>query len=120
MRLRGIPVKGSIPAVNRQGRVSLDRISSMRAATRTGFTFVGGHVGSISRNPQQSTKDSFTPHVTAPDPKVAKMRQTFQAAATNLANQFEALRQMAEDVGEMTEVEFWEAAIARLKGKDNS
>jgi len=97
----------AIPPANRQKTRGYP--SSMRAAARTGFTFVGGHVGSLS---QQSAEEQFTPHVVARDPGVAEARHAYQAALAYLAKSFESLCQSAENIAEK---DFWQASLARLR-----
>lgn len=96
MKLRAIPLANRNPS----------RLSSMRAATRVGMTFVGGHVGSISRPAESDI---------VANKRVAEMRREYRAAIDVLARKFEALCQAAESAGEITEVQFWQAAIEQLR-----
>lgn len=93
----------SIPPANR----SPSRLSSMRAATHVGMTFIGGHVGSISR-----PAESVGYNIIAADKRVAEMRREYRAAIDILAGRFEALCRAAESD---TEVQFWQAAIEQLR-----
>ncbi len=106
----------SIPPANRQRRARSSLIaSSMRAATRTGFIFVGSHAHHLVGQ-EQSANDQPVHHrsyrVIAPDPKVVEMRRGFQMALASLAEQFEILCHAAEEAGE---IEFWQRALAHLR-----
>lgn len=104
MKLRSIP-----PANRRTNR--LDRLSSMAAATHTGFTFVGDGIGSANAR-QEADQDTFAPRVIAPDPLVAETRRLYREAMARLAGQLEGLIETAEG---LAEVEFWQAALDRLQ-----
>jgi hypothetical protein len=82
----------------------------MRAATRTGFVFAGQHAAT-----PKSPKNDFVPHITAPDLAAIGIRKEFRAALLALSERLEALRQAAEDAGELGEAQFWQAGIERLK-----
>ncbi len=86
----------------------------MAAATRTGFTAVGIHMGTTS-DQQRPHEGHFTPRVVVPDAKVIEGRRAFRAAIDTLEAQLDILRQAAVTVGEMAEARFWEEAIARLR-----
>lgn len=91
----------SIPPQNR--RRSLNTISSMRAATRTGFTFVGGQAG------PKSAATTFQPKVVRPDPQ----KEIYLQAIQSLAKKLDELIACATELGE---IEFWQARRNQLKG----
>lgn len=65
-------------------------------------------VGAISR-PAERVK------LIEANKRVAEMRREYRAAIDTLAEKFATLCQAAESAGEMTEVQFWRAAIGRLR-----
>ncbi len=91
----------SIPPQNR--RRSLNALSSMRAATRSGFVFVG------SQAVQTARKQSW---VIPPDPKAKQQREYMWKGLHQMAEYIEkqiAAAEMPEEVA------FWQAALTRLK-----
>ena len=58
------------------GKARKPAISSMRAATRSGYTFVGGRIGSASR----PSSREYKPNVIMPRPEVRQAREAFQEA----------------------------------------
>jgi len=79
----------------------------MRAATRTGFVFVGAHVGPDKLD--VSVGNQFQPRVVPSNPQRPQYQQSLLALAKNL----EALIASAT---ESAEIEFWRRQLARLKG----
>jgi len=71
-KIRGIPVKGSIPPANRRRSPS-----SMRAATLSGLIFVGPAMGSARRQPDGETE--YKPNVIKPNPDAQKARQAIRS-----------------------------------------
>ena len=95
----------SIPPANRQ---PLRRISSMRAATATGFVMVGRQT-----NRQSAPAESkFQPKIVPPNPEVREQREMYYKAVQALARQLEELLTDAIDPGEIT---FWQKKLNQLK-----
>ena len=105
---RLMPRLRSIPPANRGSR-SRDRVSSMRAASRVGMTFVGGSIGSAGGGRQ--THSDFTVEVKKPDPAMSQMREAFRDAYQRMVEQIEALLAMAEEEGEN---DYWAGELERL------
>ena len=95
----------SIPPANRQ---PLRRLSSMRAATATGFTAIGAQ----SRQPVTST---FRPNIVRPDPQKQGQKEIYYKAIQSLTKQLEELIASAE---EPAEAAYWTQQLAKLKGVD--
>ena len=91
MRLSSIP-----PANRRPG--GLARLSSMRAATHVGLTFVGSQAGRAAR---AAPEDKFIPRVIAPDKAHQALRRAV-AAARSARTKFwkEELARWVEDFPE--------------------
>ena len=96
----------SIPPANRQP-LRVRRLSSMRAATATGFTMVGAQ----SRQPE--TSSTFRPNIVRPAPQRQGQREIYLQAIRSLANQLDELIAAAAEPGEL---EFWQARRSQLKG----
>jgi hypothetical protein len=86
----------SIPPANR-------RVSSMRAATRTGKVFVG----SADRGGQE--KSTFRPLVIKPDPEVQQMRKA-------LVKRLWDTELLEDEAAEPEEAAYWRDIIERLRG----
>ncbi len=95
----------SIPPQNRQQ--SLDRFSSMRAASRSGFIFVGSHAAQFT--PTQRYKQT---RAIPPDPKVKQSHEQIHKALCQLATWIGEQITTAETPEELS---FWQAALTRLK-----
>ena len=92
MRLR------SIPPANRRSH-SLACLSSMRAATHIGMTFVGAQAG--GRAGRAAPEDKFTPRVIAPDKAHQALRRAVAAAMVEKAKFWEEeLARWVEDFPE--------------------
>ncbi|MDP2362435.1 MAG: hypothetical protein Q8M94_01560 [Ignavibacteria bacterium] len=83
----------------------------MRAATRTGFTFVGGHVGSAQAT--APAKNNFQPKVIRPDLQAQEQKKFRYKAFQLLAKSLNELMTTATDE---REIQFWQEHITRLKG----
>ena len=95
----------SIPPANRQ---PLRRISSMRAATATGFVMVGRQM-----NHQSAPAESkFQPKIVPPNPEVREQREMYYKAVQALARQLEELLADSSDPGEIS---FWQTRLDQLK-----
>jgi len=96
------PPGGSIPPANRRRPSRLDRVSSLRAATLSGFIFVGSQ---RNQSPNQSiqTRD-FKPHVIKSDSQARKITEAFRKAIAEkerwLADELASLREEGLDVSE--------------------
>lgn len=76
----------SIPPANRRGPT---RLSSMRAATASGFIFVGQH----SR--PHTAQDDFHPHVIVPDQEERRTREVYRET---MAAYRERIRELITDL----------------------
>lgn len=103
----------SIPPANRhtsRRRIPLNTISSLRAATRTGFTFVGGQVGSAQPNAPE--KNDFRPKVSLPDLQYQKQKEEYHKSLQILAKSTNDLLVSATEPGEIA---FWQSWLKRLE-----
>ena len=100
----------SIPPANRR---PLRRLSSMRAATATGFTMVGGQSRLLTQTSQPAPADSYQPKVVRPNPQKEKQRQIFYAA---LHEKIVRIRELLALATEPEETLFWQRELDRLKG----
>lgn len=102
----------SIPPANRSRRRPLDRLSSMRAATRTGMIFVGGSVGGVRPNgggPQEPPRKVGT--YIPPNKNVANEREAAIQTLSRMAADLDALIEELIASGEtwaLREAHFWE------------
>jgi len=103
-----IPPMGSIPTANRCRRNHLVKLSSMRAATRTGLVFVGGN---LQHNQTVVTSD-FQPRTIKSKPQVCNRRQALHVALMKKAHQLEELIISAEN---NQEIEFWKQELEQLR-----
>jgi hypothetical protein len=98
MRLR------SIPPANR----TLSRLSSMRAATRVGMTFVGGHVGPAAQPSQQG---QFKAATVEPDKVRIKALQEYRAA---IRQRVQWLEDQALAAANPEEEAWWRSELTRV------
>ncbi len=101
MRLR------SIPPANRQP----SRLSSMRAATHVGMTFVGGHVGSAA---QPSRQGQFKATTVEPDKARIKALQEYRAA---IRQRVQWLEDQALQAATPEEEAWWRSELTRAGGE---
>lgn len=85
-----IPPKGSIPPANRRRVTMIDHLSSMRAATRVGMTFVGSAQCARPSSPSSSSSD-FKPRVISPNLQVIRQREAWQKALRAKGEQLEGI-----------------------------
>jgi len=97
----------SIPPANRQSI----RLSSMRAATRSGLVKIGAHLGSSDVN--LHVENPFQPKSIRPNPKYQEQKADRYTALRVLANDLEELIATAVN---SKEAEFWKGQLSRLKG----
>ena len=99
----------SIPPANRRSptpiAIGVRQLSSMRAATATGFTMVGGQLGSAPAG------ETFRPKATCPDPRRQKQKEVYYKAIQSHIRQLKELLATANDP---KEAEFWKQQIERL------
>ena len=98
----------SIPPANRRPI----RVSSMRAATKAGLIFVGGHIG----GQQQSvpvTENTFHPKVISANPDIWNQRGAYYKSRQILIDQLKELIAIAI---EPEEIVFWQQQLDKLKG----
>ena len=102
----------SIPPANRRSptpiAIGVRQLSSMRAATATGFTMVGGQtkLGSTSAG------ETFRPKIVRPNLCSQRRREIYQNAFQVLAKQLEVLLATAT---EPDEIAIWQQKLNRLK-----
>ena len=97
----------SIPPANR----TPSRLSSMRAATRVGMTFVGGHVGSAMRPSQQG---QFKAATIEPDKARIKALQEYRAA---IREKIQWLEDQALKAATPEEETWWRSELTRAGGE---
>lgn len=107
----------SIPPANRRGG-SLNRLSSMRSATRVGMVFVGparapaGEQGGRGAGEQEPAPSEFSPRVIAPDAQAQRQRAAYRQA---LAAKVQQLERLLVEAALPEEAAFWQAELAKLK-----
>ena len=107
MKNRSIPATGAIPPANRR---QPQRLSSMRAATRTGMTFVG------AMTTRQAESTTTKARVIKADGQAHRNRAALRKAIAAKIAQLECLMEQALAVGDpwlAEEAEFWRKELRR-------
>jgi hypothetical protein len=85
----------------------------MRAATRSGFVFVGGRIGRA--RPEGVTKETFRPKTIRSNPQAQKQKEDRHKSLQMLAN---SLQELITTAVTPKEAEFWQQQLTRLKGSN--